>query len=190
MKTLWLTFALGLALLTGCDGKDPCGDPTFAGKASDEAWMALVDAEGRTKIDDAQAVTITAPEEGGTFSAALPLKIKWTSPLSASRTPPSGRGTENTVRQRGVLARLSALFISEAWAHLPPVTGPIYSLKFTVPGRSCPVRALTTDEAWTTLKSGGSQELTLEISDAYLRENRISEGPFRPSTARKFTIAP
>jgi len=58
----------------------------------------------------------------------------------------------------------------------------------------CEVRILTTqtqyivsDTAWTALKAA-TGAIQLSITSAYVRENRITEGPYKPSSARTFSV--
>ena len=96
-----------------------------------------------------------------------------------------------------MLSRLSQLMYSSAWAHLPPVTGPVHLLRITVPKQTCPIEVLTTrtewipsSDAWAQLKDTGAQSLKLDVFSAYLQENRISEGPFHFARPLTFTVAP
>lgn len=166
----WLTVVV---LFCACGANDdPCGEPQYGGKATDEAWRTMVDGEAHVTAGDPQAVTITAPTEGQAVSGgAGPLLLSWTSPLAAKP-----------------LALLP---------HLAPVTGDIYLVSITVPGRSCPLERLTTDRSWQlesgdwdTMRSASGGTLSVQITSAYLTENRITEGPYRPAAARKFTIGP
>jgi hypothetical protein len=160
MRTL--TVILLLASVS-CGGDDPCGEPGYGGVASDEAWRTMVDGEARTRVGDPEAVTITAPAEGEVVASAP--RITWTSPL---RKP-----------------------------HLPPVTSDIYLLGIAVPGRACPVEMLTTEPhwqldaaQWAALRAAAGQTVSLQVTSAYLKENRITEGPFRPEAPRTFVVAP
>lgn len=181
------------ALFAGCGASNPCGEPHYGGNATDEAWRTMVDGERRVIADEAKASTVLQPTEGQEYpaSGAAPT-LRWSSPLAASVAP-----LRRSAPVPGWRFRLSDLLIGEAWAHGAPVTGPIHLIKITAPGAKCPVQAITTqlewripDGAWETLKASGGQALTLEITSAYLQENRISEGPFRAGQPRTFRIAP
>jgi hypothetical protein len=83
--------------------------------------------------------------------------------------------------------------VPTAEAHLPPYTGDIYLVQVTVPGRECPVQVLTSelswqiDEAsWAIMAGAGGQALSVQITSAYLQENRLKEGPYRMATPRTF----
>jgi hypothetical protein len=177
-----------LLLLAACDTTDPCGEPTYGGKASDEAWLTILDGERSVKLDDAKAAQVTVPTEGQVFYAAAGApKITWTSPLQAMRHQPS----------RSLWATVRGWFIADAWAHLPPVSGAIHRVEISIPGEQCPVRTLTTELEWTIepagwerLKAAEGKTLELIITSAYLRENAITEGPFRRTTLRKLKVGP
>jgi hypothetical protein len=164
--TKWL---LPLLALSACSpAVDPCGDPFYGTGATDEAWQAMVDADGRAVVDDSKSAAITqTPTEANRT-------IKWTTPLTAKvlRSP-----------SRGVLATLRSWVISDAYAHLPPITGPVHVLKIRVSGETCPIRVVTTqtewpvkDEAWPKIKDHSP---CAEITSAYLNQNRVSEGPYK-----------
>lgn len=193
-----------LFFLTACDAKDPCSEPLYAGKASDEAWRTLVDAEKQVAIGHARAPVIVEPSEGHVFAADVTPKFSWTSPLRTAENPvvkggprlaaaaPPPRHMRPSFREL-----VTGLFISNAWAHKPPVTSDIYALHITIPGQACPVRALTTDLEWsatdeaaTALRAAGGKDLTVQITGAFLRENRIEEGPYRPAAAIGFGVSP
>lgn len=158
-------FLLGAAAC-GHSASDACGQPEYGGKASDEAWLSMVDGEARTVADDAKAAAFTTPAEGAAVPSATPAAFNWTGGAVASSNKP----------------------------HLPPVTGAIYYIKVTIPGRVCPLRALTTTTTWTpsaaswAIIAAATGTVSASIQSAYLRENRITEGPYRPTADRTFTL--
>jgi hypothetical protein len=183
---------LALMLLSACSsgGTTTCPEPFYDGKGSDEAWRTMQDGEARATKDDAKAVTMAYPLEGDTIPRDAAPRFRWSSPLIASGIP-------LPARTPSMLSRLSQLVYSSAWAHLPPVTGPIHLLRISVPMRACPIEVLTTrvewtpsDAAWTQLKDTGAKPLTLDVFSAYLQENRISEGPFHLTKTLTFSVAP
>jgi hypothetical protein len=188
--------AAGLAL-AGCGGSDEtCGEPLYAGAASDEAWRTMVDAEDDVSSGDPLAAVIEVPAEGQTFDAAAPPpRLSWTSSLAAG--PRRHRPIRAT--RAGVAPspwpRVARFLIASAQAHLPPITGDIHALDIRVPGRNCPIAVLTTDlfwqvdeSSWAAMRDAGGT-LSMTLTSAYLTENRVSEGPYRTS-ARTFSIAP
>ncbi|WP_426755657.1 hypothetical protein [Myxococcus sp. Y35] len=204
-RWLWTSCAaLLLALGTACDGgddappDDACGEPLYAGEATDEAWRTFVDAKSRPD-DSSQAVTLVSPAPGQTYSAAdAPPTWRWTSPL-ASRLPSREPVTPADVPPsrtpaRGMLAWLGNLLLPSAEAHLPPVTGDFYWVQVTVPGRQCPVELLTSNmewqldaATWDVLRAAADQDLRVQVTSAYLVQNRLREGPYRlasPHTIR------
>jgi len=201
---LWtLTSAAVLALTPACGDDDPpessCGEPLYGGDATDEAWRALVDAEGRP-VDSTQAVTLSLPATGTTYAASdAPPRWTWTSPLASALprpgasspfTPPGARDAG-----RSVLARLGEWVLPTAHAHLPPFTGDLYHVKVSVPGRECPVEMLTSNlewqldaATWDLLKAHPAQDLSIQVVSAYLLQNRITEGPYQLATPVTFRI--
>lgn len=208
MKTLtkpllWTTCAAALLGLTACGKDEPetvdCGEPLYAGKATDEAWRAMVDAKGAAQ-DSSRAVTLVSPEEGQTIAASDSApRFQWTSPLRASLERPGKARPSPEARPRAerhsMLAWLGNLLVPTAEAHLPPVTGDLYLVQVQVPGRECPVEVLTSelewqlDEGtWATLREAAGKDLTLQVTSAYLVQNRITEGPYRLDAPRAFRV--
>lgn len=180
-------------LLALACGSAPCPEPSYQGAGSDEAWLSLLDAEAKATVDPAKSVAFTTPKDGATLGTAEAPVFAWSSSLVASRgalpapafTPPSA------------WERARALLLPSAWAHLPPVTGPIFFVRIRVPGRSCPVELISTlkswqlgEEAFGILKGSAGKELTVEALSAYLVQNRVTEGPFKVATPVRFKVAP
>ena len=87
--------------------------------------------------------------------------------------------------------------LPSAWAHLPPVTGAIHLVEIPIADRACPVQLLTTltrwdmdSASWDIVRAQRGRTLELMITSAYLTENRVTEGPYRPSAPRKLEVAP
>jgi hypothetical protein len=192
--------ASALLLFTAaCDKEEEgpkCGEPFYGGSATDESWMTMVDAQKKS-ADSSKAVTVTWPAEGEVQSQNNPPpKITWTSPLRASLmrdTPGKLAQAPSPRRSRSVLSWLGELLVPTAEAHLPPYTGDIYWVQITVPGRECPVEMLTTDlswqlddATWAPLAEPTTQGLSIQITSAYLQENRLKEGPFKMAQPRIF----
>jgi hypothetical protein len=81
--------------------------------------------------------------------------------------------------------------LPSAEAHLPPFTGDIYWVQVKVPGRECPVEMLTSNlewpldaATWDTLRGAMGQDLSIQVTSAYLVENRLREGPYRLAAPR------
>jgi hypothetical protein len=190
--------ASALLLLTSACGKEEtpkCGEPLYGGAATDEAWMTMVDAQKKS-ADSSKAVTVTWPSEGENHPQNVPPpRISWTSPLRASleRDTPGRLAQASPRRSRGPLAWLGELLVPTAEAHLPPYTGDIYWVQVTVPGRECPVEMLTSELAWqpdaatwSLMSEPTPQGLSLQITSAYLQDNRLKEGPYKLAQPRIF----
>jgi hypothetical protein len=186
--------ALALSL-SACDSSDAeCGEPLYAGRATDETWRAMVDA--RTKAPDtSRAVTLLSPTEGEAYTAnAAPPRWEWTSPqASLQRTAPGALALAAPRASRSFAAWLGELLVPTAHAHLPPYTGELYWVEVSTPGAECPVaQVLTSDLSWqldaNTWAELGKQTgaLSVQVTSAYLQENRVTEGPYQLSTPRTF----
>ena len=198
-KLLWTSLSAALlALAPACGKDDPdteCGEPLYGGNATDEAWRSLVDAKDKA-TDSSQAVTLDSPAEGQSYvTTEAPPTWRWTSPL-ASYVPGSEPFTPSHPSRprdegRSLLAWLGNLVLPSAEAHLPPFTGDIYWVQVTVPGRECPVELLTSNlewqldaATWDTLRGAVDQDLSIQVTSAYLVENRLREGPYRLAAPR------
>ena len=194
--------AISLLALAGC-GPRPgpnnveCPKPIFAGRAVHEVWDTLVDAEDRTTVDHPRSPTIVDPTDGQSFSAGTLPAFRWSSPLRAD----AGRGAPDrrlarAEPRRSLWDTISGALIGSAWAHGAPVTGDVYALKFTIPGQECPVNVVTTDLEWIAtaeaaelLRATNGDPSRVQITGAYVRDNRLEEGPYRRGTLTHFLIA-
>ena len=178
---------IAIAAVACCACGPKCPEPQYEGRASDEAYLTMVDAEARATADGMKAPSLQITD-GMQFSKATIPTFTWTSTL-ASASPPPPPARKASPWWRGLL-------VSEAYAHLPPVTGVIYWFKIAVPSEKCPVELLSTRTEWTptqeiwTKLSSGSGARTVAAQSAYLTENRITEGPFKTPAAVTFTVSP
>ena len=181
-RTALIVTALTLA---GCQ-KVQCPEPLYEGKASDEAYLSLLDAEARATRDDSKATIFSKPTDGQQFAANDTPIFAWTSGLMAVAPKP--------LLPREPTFRVMDFIYSSAWAHLAPVTGPIYWLRFGEKGQACPALELLTTKtdfqansaAWTSLQG---KTLELRSIATYLQENRVTEGPFLPSKDISISVA-
>jgi hypothetical protein len=159
----------------------------------------MVDAQ-KKPMDASRAVTLVSPEPGQTYAAdATPPRWSWTSPLRASLVRPATQGQLALAHPRArpsVFAWLGELLIPTAQAHLPPYTGDLYWVQVTVPGRQCPVEVLTSElewqldaASWEALGAARGQDLSIQVTSAYLKSNQVTEGPFRLDAPRTFRLA-
>lgn len=188
-----------LALATSaCDtDSTDCGEPLYAGKATDEAWRAMVDVKQRP-TDSSRAVTLLSPTEGQQYAAdATPPTFEWSSPLRASLVRPQqgALALQAAPRpSRSFTAWLGDLLLPSAQAHLPPFTGDLYWVEISAPGGTCPVvQVLTSDlswqpdtNTWAELGKHAGEPLSVQVMSAYLVQNRVTEGPYRLETPRTF----
>jgi hypothetical protein len=186
-----LAAALGLVAgfaVPGC-GEEEVAPPSladvlFEGSASDEAWLAI--AEAAVSDDPAGASWVFTPS---TFTrSGTPPTFTWTDAAPGVHGPRRGPARLPPRQERPTerFARgLAELLHPVAHAHLPPVTGTVYRLIFSVPGQSAPLRVLTTDRSFTpggaafTKLASATGPISLELVHTYLMENRVMEGPYR-----------
>lgn len=192
MRSLVLITALFAA---ACGPK--CPEPIYDGEGTDEVWAVLADARGRANLDDDKAAQIKSPLRGDTVSVsgAKPT-FSWTSSLSAQREKaPAGfwSGTAHAGLGSSWVSRLTQTILG----HEAPITDTVHWLRFNT-GNSCPVAEVVTtlnswkpnEAAWETFKASSGKTVTVEAISAYVTENRITEGPFKPTNAVTFVLGP
>ncbi len=190
LMTRALSFAACSVVVVGgasaCVDEGDCNasEPEFAGAATDEVWRVMLDA--RASADETTDVEILVPAAGDEVKKGDdPPAFTWDSALVASLELPRFNDAQGRKkRQRGLFDELSSVVFPTALAHQPPITSDVYFLEIDVPGRTCPVAAVTTLESmifatddWDEVtKEPG--ERTLNILSAFLTENRVTEGPY------------
>lgn len=190
VRQLLPLIALGLVIATaslGCGDDAPpepnLDDVLFEGLASDEAWLAV--AEASLTPDPAGAGWLFAPT---TFTrSGTPPTFTWTAAPPGVHAPAHSplHDPRRAEEPRESFARgLRELLHPVAHAHLPPVTGDVYRLVFTVPGAATPLRVLTTDSTFTpggaafTKLASATGPISLDFVHAYLMSGHVMEGPF------------
>lgn len=196
---LLLIACAGLLLASACETDCNAVEPAYGGEGNDEAWRVLLD--GRARAEESSDVEITSPGADEALAKDEPATIAWTTTLQvAALSPslsPSLPPSLSTPRSRrpvpGLFDKLSSLVFPVAHAHLPPITSDVYFLEIDVPGRTCPVAAVTTGASFAFSADDWAEvavepgERTLRLLGAFLTENRITEGPFQASPVT-FTI--
>ncbi|HLM45296.1 MAG TPA: hypothetical protein VK458_15600 [Myxococcaceae bacterium] len=197
LKPLSIACVAALSLATSaCDSSSECEEPLYGGNATDEAWRSLVDVKQRP-ADSSLAVTVVSPTEGQLYATdAAPPRWEWTSPLNASVDRPRSGALAlkaSPRSSRSFSAWLGELLLPTAHAHLPPFTGDIYWVEVSTPGSKCPVAQVLTSDlswqldatTWAELARSG-QSFSVQVTSAYLQENRVTEGPYTLATPRTF----
>jgi hypothetical protein len=185
-----------LALTASACGESPtdtkCAEPRYAGKATDEAWLALMDVRDKP-LDTSGAVYLASPSEGQEYPVGSPPPTwAWSVPVSSL---PRGLPAAPRMAPRAFGTWLGELLLPSARAHLPPYTGEIYWVEVFAPGTTCPVTQVLTSEltwqpdtdTWAALGQRAGKALTVQVTRAYLLQNRVTEGPYRldpPHTIR------
>ena len=167
---------------------DPCGEPVYAGRATDEAWHVMLDGYDLA-TSGSDAATLTSPAASAVVSASGPVPtFAWDSPIAALprvHTPFVVATAPRTPPSRSWLDAIGDFFVGRARAHLPPITSDLYYVEIGMPGSDCPLRVLTTNESWVPDEASWNTmratpgAFTVTITSAYLVENRITEGPYR-----------
>ena len=172
-------------------------EPVYAGRATDEAWRAVLDGQARAAPNDPKAATVQVPAEGDRFPTdGAPPTLTWTSPLQVAGAvgAPLTRVPGHRRPAPSPFDVVTGFLLPAAHAHLAPLTGDVYFVQFDIPGRPCPWGVLTTNleypldaETWAQLQTAKGQPITMRVTSAYLTDNRITEGPFI-AAPRTFTV--
>jgi hypothetical protein len=174
-------------LLAACE---VCVEPSYAGNATDEAYLSLLDVEKTATTDDTRVALFTLPQSGSeaSLSAAGPT-FEWTTGLTAMAPRP--------VPTAPARHRWSELFWGTAWAHGAPMTGPGHLVRLKVQGLACPVQHFTSRTSWAVsgaewqrLSAQKGKTLAVEVLSAYFSSNRVTEGPFEPSAPTSLQLVP
>jgi hypothetical protein len=171
----------------GCDHKGSGIEPEFTGCATDESWVTFDDQEPNVKKDDAQGPPLTAPAAGTLAPSPKPV-FTWHQDAStpgqpAGDVPHDGPGCNDCCPQwnTGALTTL----------HLPPLSGNLYDLKFSVGGEVVH-RVNTTLQAWTprdaTWASWKGKTVSLTITRLSVLSNDPKAGPFRRTEPYTFVV--
>ncbi|MBM4279783.1 MAG: hypothetical protein FJ137_03215, partial [Deltaproteobacteria bacterium] len=166
MKHLSLVAVVVLAwsASSGCAPQCTTEEPAYGGVATDEVWAVLYSARADA-TEGADAPTFTTPGDGARVSVSS-LQFAWDSPLKVASAPlplPRFAGPRSR-RAPSLVDKLFASVVPSAHAHLPPITSDVYLLEVEVPGRACPVAALTSElsftfegPAWDEIEAGGGR---------------------------------
>ena len=182
---------LALVVVAGCGGgiTHRAADE-YTGCGGDEQYRLLEDAESTAIIDDTQAPQLTQPANGASVSAAGKAIVKWNQDANDPGQPDGdvpyidGPGCMGCCPQftSGALTTL----------HLPPESGNIYDLHFTVAG-SYVWRLVTTLQEWTPTDALWAQmkghEISLQIWRMAILTNNPKQGPFVAAQPYTFTVA-
>jgi hypothetical protein len=179
--------ALSAASLPACE---VCVEPTYAGKATDEAYLSLLDVEKDAAADDSKAAQLTLPAPGAELSlAGAGPTFEWTTGLMAS----APRRAPASPTQR-IWAELG---YGSAHAHGTPMAGPGHLIRLRAQGMQCAVQHFTSNLSWAVTGAEWqrfldfkNKPLTVEVLSAYFQSNRVTEGPFKPSSQLSLQLVP
>jgi hypothetical protein len=160
------SFALIMCACGSGSGPDNQGTLVTQDGASDEVYLAMLDAEERGEItgDDLRAALVSEPTDGASIPVASPVTVRWALPAQAPR--------HGIATGQFVWLRLSGDGLAE------PID--VLSLSTT---------SYTPDAAiWTALQAA-TGPITITSTTAYSDDGILQTGPFRPLNKTTFTIA-
>lgn len=180
--------AASAASLAACE---VCIEPSYSGKATDEAYLALLDVEKNATVDDGKAAQFTLPASGSDVSlAGAGPAFEWTTGLMAA----APRAAPPASPARRVWAELG---YGSAHAHGTPMAGPGHLIRLRAQGMQCAVQHFTSNTFWNVSGSEWqrfldfkNKPLTVEVLSGYFQSNRVTEGPFKPSSQLTLQILP
>ncbi len=168
-----------------------CVEPSYTGKATDEAYLSFLDVEKDASTDDSKAALFTLPASGSDAPlAATGPAFEWTSGLMAHA--PRAVPTTSPLRRAW-----NELGLGTAHAHGTPMVGPGHLVRLKVQGLQCPVQHFTSNTFWNVtatewqrLSTFKGKSLTVDVVSAYFQSNRVTEGPFKPSSQLSLQLVP
>ncbi len=174
--------------LVGCGGGTTSREPDeYTGCASDEHWRTFEDQAKQTMVSDAMAPLFTSPAPEATLTTKV--LLAWNQdPNDVGQkdgdVPYMGVGCNNCCPQFNT-GSLSTL-------HLPPISGSVYDLHFTVDG-SVVHRVITTLQEWgpsdSLWASWAGKTVTVQIWRLILLQNDVKAGPYTPTQPLHFSVA-
>jgi hypothetical protein len=179
-----------LVLVAGCGGgvTHRAADE-YTGCGGDEQYRLLEDAEPTATVDDTQAPQLTQPADGSSVSGSTKPIVKWNQDPNDPGKPDGdvpyidGPGC-NACCPQFSMGGLTTL-------HLPPESGDIYDLHFTVDGNYL-WRLVTTLQEWTPTDALWPQlkghKVSVQIWRMAILTNDPKDGPFVATQPFTFTV--
>lgn len=182
----WIAITL---IVAGCGNSGPREPDEYTGCGSDENWRTFDDQEKSSPvIGDATAPNVTMPSSGAMIASAQKPKLTWQQDPNDVGAPDGdvpymGAGCNNCCPQFN-LGALQTL-------HLPPISGDVYDLQFTVGGKLA-WRVVTTLQEWTprdtTWASWRGKSVSLKLWRMSLLRNDVKQGPYTATQPFTFTV--
>jgi hypothetical protein len=160
------------------------------GCGEDEQYRLLEDGEVAAVIDDAQAPQMTAPANGASVPFSPPVIVTWNKNAADPGMPDGDVPYKDGVNGcNGCCPQFNPGSLTIL--HLPPESGDIYDVQFTVDG-SYVWRLVTTLQEWTPnpdlWAKWKGKRVSLKIYRMSILENNPKSGPFVASAPFSFTV--
>ena len=179
-------FAAALLAASCSDKATPREPDEYTGCGSDEHWRTFDDQESVAKADDSMSPVFTQPAAGALSPSPKPI-FAWSQDpndpgQNAGDVPYMGVGCNNCCPEFNTGALTSL--------HLPPISGNVYDLQFSVDG-SVVHRVITTLQEWgpsdSLWSSWKGKTISLRIWRMDLLHNDVKAGPYTPT--KPFTFS-
>jgi hypothetical protein len=187
MKTI--AYVALIALAAGCGGTTKREPDEYTGCGSDENWRTFDDQESTAAVvADATAPMVTAPPAGASIPFAQKIKLTW------QQDPNDAGAPDGDVPYMGpgcVMCCPEFNLGSLGTLHLPPISGDVYDLQFTVGGKVA-WRVVTTLQEWTppdaTWSSWKGKSVSLKLWRMSVLRNDVKQGPYVGTQPFTFSV--
>lgn len=177
-------------LVAGCGGgPSHRAADEYTGCGGDEQYRLLEDGESTSVVDDTQAPQMTQPANGASVSGSVKPIVKWN---QYANSPGQPDGDVPYIDGPGCMACCPQFSMGGLTSlHLPPESGDIYDVHFTVDGNYL-WRVVTTLQEWTPTDALWSQlkghKVSLQIWRMAILTNNAKAGPFTATQPFSFTV--
>jgi len=181
---------LGALLLAGCGGgPSHRAADEYTGCGGDEQYRLLEDGEATATVDDALAPQMTQPANGASVPFSPKVIVKWN---QDPNDPGAPDGDVPYMDGPGCMACCPQFTTGALTSlHLPPESGNIYDVHFTVDGNYA-WRLVTTLQEWTPTGDLWAQwkgkKVSLQIWRMAILTNTPKEGPFVATQPFTFSV--
>ena len=176
-------------VVAGCGGSGGNREPDeYTGCGSDENWRAFEDQEPTATVSDTMSPLVTMPAANATVAFADKVKLTWQQDANDPGAPDGdvpymGPGCNQCCPQFNTGA-LSTL-------HLPPISGDVYDLQFSIGGSEV-WRVITTLQEWgptdAVWSSWKGKTVTLKIWRMSVLTNDVKAGPYVATAPFVFSV--
>jgi hypothetical protein len=191
MKILSLALLMVLGSVAGCSGGGSSGNrepDEYTGCGSDENWRTFEDQEKTATVSDQSGPFVTSPSAGASVPSSTKVKLTWQQDPNDPGQPDGdvpymGPGCNQCCPQFNT-GSLSTL-------HLPPISGDVYDLQFSI-GATEVWRVVTTLQEWgpsdALWATWTGKTVSLKMWRMAVLTNDVKSGPFVATQPFTFSV--